>query len=72
MACKFLVVCRTAESAIDDVVSPEGRAPLPEGLEQEGGPEVMKWMLYHNEDFRGKIRDSLMEREIAGVSKLLL
>ena len=69
MACRHSIGCRKAESAIDEVVSPEGRGPPPEGLEQEGGPEVMKWMTYHNEDFRGKIRDSLMEREIAEVSK---
>ena len=28
-------------------------------------------MQYHNEGFRGKIRDSLMEREISEVSMLL-
>ena len=58
-----------AEAAIDYVVSPEGRGPPPEELELEGGPEVMQLMRYHNEGFRGKIRDSLMEREIAEVSK---
>ena len=72
MARKFLIVCRKAESAIDDVVSPEARGPPPEGLELEGGPEVMRWMPYHNEGFRGKIRDSLMEHEIAEVSMLHL
>ena len=70
MFCKFPVICRKAESAIDDVVSPEGRGPPPEGVEQEGGPEVMRWMPYHNEGFRGKIRDSLIKHEIAEVSRI--
>ncbi len=37
--------------------------------EEEGGPEVMSWMLYHNEEFRGKIKDSLLKKECEKVSE---
>jgi len=62
--------CRKAKLAIEGVVScnPAARKALSE--EVEGGPEVLAKIPHHNEDFRGKIEDSLMLHEIQQVNPL--
>lgn len=62
-----MLCCRAAEEMIESVVS-SSELPLPPPAEEnEGGPEVMKKFFTLNEDFRGKIKDNLLQHEISRV-----
>lgn len=61
--------CRAAEEMIENVVTASEVPPPPLAEENEGGSEVMKKFFTLNENFRGKIKDSLLQNEISRVER---
>jgi hypothetical protein len=55
---------------IENVVTASEVPPPPLAEENEGGSEVMKKFFTLNENFRGKIKDSLLQNEISRVSRI--